>query len=207
MLLSGPGRNRDDRRVLNQNATIASIAFRMRQIDTSRPQLRDTGEGCYTNNLAGRRWPCISTVTPSRTFIEHVLSMELSQNIYFEVDFLAEKLQAFRRFVPIVPLLCREDLVEGSLCTPGFLLTPLVGHETDQVYVESQEVAVDSYCPPRTNSWGLNTACRQAKVGCRQVEAICQQLLVELLYLGSGSMIPVDRWVLSVDSCGLNFQK
>ncbi|MQL69689.1 hypothetical protein Taro_001977 [Colocasia esculenta] len=67
-------------------------------------------------------------------------------------------------------------------------------------------------CPPITNSRGLNTACRQAKVGCRQVEAICRQmkaicrqLLVELLYLGYGSMIPVDRWVLSVDSCGLNF--
>ncbi|MQL90343.1 hypothetical protein Taro_022934 [Colocasia esculenta] len=59
-----------------------------------------------------------------------------------------------------------------------FLLTPLVGYEADQVkhlrqvYVDSQEVAVDSYYPPRTNSWGLNTTCRQAKVGCRQVEAI-----------------------------------
>ncbi|MQL83836.1 hypothetical protein Taro_016328 [Colocasia esculenta] len=67
----------------------------------------------------------------------------------------------------------------------GFLLTPLVGHETDQAKV----------------------SCRQVEVICRHMKAICRQLLVELLYLGSGSMIPVNRWVLSVDSCGLNFQK
>ncbi|MQL94687.1 hypothetical protein Taro_027348 [Colocasia esculenta] len=65
-----------------------------------------------------------------------------------------------------------------------FLLTPLVRHETDhvkhirQVYVDSQEVAIDSYCPPRTNSWDLNVICRQTRVGCRQLRNICRQLLL-----------------------------
>ncbi|MQL74347.1 hypothetical protein Taro_006706 [Colocasia esculenta] len=51
-----------------------------------------------------------------------------------------------------------EEIDKTSLLLVGFLLTPLVGHETDQVkhlrqvYADSQEVAVDSYCSPRTNS-------------------------------------------------------
>ncbi|MQM13665.1 hypothetical protein Taro_046591 [Colocasia esculenta] len=65
--------------------------------------------------------------------------------------------------------------VNAQRYSEGFLLTPLAGHETDQVkhlrqmYVDSQEVAVDSYCPPRTNSWDLNTICRQVRNICRHI--------------------------------------
>ncbi|MQL94355.1 hypothetical protein Taro_027009 [Colocasia esculenta] len=40
---------------------------------------------------------------------------------------------------------------------------------------------------------------RHVKTICRQMEAICRQLLVDLHYLGSGSRNPVDRQVLVVD--------
>ncbi|MQM16559.1 hypothetical protein Taro_049517 [Colocasia esculenta] len=43
------------------------------------------------------------------------------------------------------------------------------GYHHRLVYVDSLEVVVDSYYPPRTNSWDLNTICRQTRVGCRQV--------------------------------------
>ncbi|MQL79296.1 hypothetical protein Taro_011733 [Colocasia esculenta] len=77
---------------------------------------------------------------------------------------------------------CRPSTQVRWLTQPPtrFMLTPLVGHETDQVkhlrhvYVDSQEVVVDSYCPPRTNLWGLNTVCRQIRVGCRQMKTICR---------------------------------